>query len=158
MVTTTQITVAQVAEYFLLLVDEDAGDVMTNLRLQKMVYYAQAWHLAVLGKPIFDDDFEAWVHGPVIDHLYKKYEGYNYNPIPRPIPELAPSINGRSREILDEVWDTYGQFSAKGLENFVRGEDPWIEARRGCSSGDFCREVIPKDAMRAYYAEQRRSA
>lgn len=158
MVTTVRASAEQVAEYFLLLVDEDAGDVMTNLRLQKLVYYAQAWRLAVLGQPIFDDDFEAWVHGPVIYHLYKKYEDYNHTPIPRPASMPSLVVDERSRGILDEVWDTYGQFSAKGLENIARAEDPWISARRGCSPGDFCREVIPKDAMRAYYAEQRRSA
>jgi len=156
MVTTTRATAEQVAEYFLLLVDDDAGDVMTNLRLQKLVYYAQAWSLAILDEEIFEDDFEAWVHGPVIPSLYEKYEGSNWNPIPRPTSEITLSINRRSREILDEVWDTYGQFSAKGLENIVRGEDPWIDARRGCNSGDFCREVISKDVIRAYYAERRR--
>lgn len=67
-------------------------------------------------------------------------------------------IDERSRDILDEVWDTYGQFSAKGLENIARSEDPWIDARRRCVSDDFCREVIPKDAMRAYYTKQRRTA
>ncbi len=157
MVTTTRATAEQVAEYFLLLVDDDAGDVMTNLRLQKLVYYAQAWHVAILGEELFEDDFEAWVHGPVIPSLYEKYEGSNWTTIPRPTSELTLSINGRSREILDEVWDTYGQFSAKGLENIVRGEDPWIDARRGYGSGDFCREVISKDVMRAYYAERRRA-
>ena len=63
MVTTMRTTAEQVAEYFLLLVDDDAGDVMTNLRLQKLVYYAQAWRLAILDEALFEDDFEAWVHG-----------------------------------------------------------------------------------------------
>jgi uncharacterized phage-associated protein len=158
MVTTTRATAKQVAEYFLLVVDEDPGDVMTNLRLQKLVCYAQAWHLAILDEELFDDDCETWVHGPVIHDLYKAYEGFNWNPIPRPTSEPNLPVNERSREILDDVWDTYGQFSAKGLENIVRDEDPWTDARRGCGSGDFCREVISKDAMRAYYAEQRRRA
>jgi len=131
--------------------------VTTTRATAEQVYYAQAWSLAILDEELFEDDFEAWVHGPVIPSLYERYEGSNWTTIPRPTSELTLSINGRSREILDEVWDTYGQFSAKGLENIVRSEDPWIDARRGCNSGDFCREVISKDVMRTYYAERRRA-
>ena len=65
------LTAAQVADYFLSLVDEDAGDSMTNLRLQKLLFYAQAWHLALTNRPLFEEDFEAWVHGPVIPSFYR---------------------------------------------------------------------------------------
>ena len=67
-----QITHRDVAEYFLALANETGGTI-TNLKLQKLVYYAQAWHLANFDKPLFDAKFEAWVHGPVIPGLYEEY-------------------------------------------------------------------------------------
>lgn len=115
------LTVEQVADYFLLQVDEVAGDVMTNLRLQKLVYYAQAWHLAIAEKPLFQDDVEAWVHGPVVPCLYYAYRDYGWQPIPRPDRD-AVAMDDQTRELLDEVWDTYGQFSAKALENLTHSE------------------------------------
>lgn len=151
------LTVEQVADYFLLQVDEDAGDVMTNLRLQKLVYYAQAWHLAIVGKPLFQDDVEAWVHGPVVPRLYYAYRDYGWQPIPRPDRD-AVAMGDQTRELLDEVWDTYGQFSAKALENLTHSEDPWSDARSGYEPGTLCQEVISKEAMRLYYAKRRRAS
>lgn len=151
------LTVEQVADYFLLQVDEDAGDVMTNLRLQKLVYYAQAWHLAIAEKPLFQDDVEAWVHGPVVPFLYYAYRDYGWQPIPRPDRD-AVAMDDQTRELLDEVWDTYGQFSAKALENLTHSEDPWRDARSGYEPGALCREVISQAAMRLYYARSRRAS
>jgi uncharacterized phage-associated protein len=61
-----------VAEYFLTLVDDEAGDSLSNLKLQKLVYYAQGFHLALTEKPLFDEAIEAWEHGPVVPGLYHK--------------------------------------------------------------------------------------
>ncbi len=149
------LTVDQVADYFLLLVDEDAGDNMTNLRLQKLVYYAQAWHLALTGKPLFAEDFEAWVHGPVSYGLWNKYREYRWNPLPKPSGPIV-EMDDETLDILNEVWDAYGQFSAKRLEELTHTEAPWVNARkrRNCGPGDACREIITKDEMRDYYSQK----
>ena len=57
-----------VAQYFLAKADEDAGDLMSNLKLQKLVYYAQGFALVLLEKPLFPERIEAWIHGPVVPH------------------------------------------------------------------------------------------
>ncbi|MDQ2829172.1 MAG: DUF4065 domain-containing protein [Chloroflexota bacterium] len=149
------LTIDQVADYFLSCVDEEAGDNMTNLRLQKLVYYAQAWHLALVGAPLFEEDFEAWLHGPANYELWSKYKAYKWNPLPKP---TAPTVemDDETIDILNEVWDAYGQFSAKHLEQLTHSEDPWINARkrRNCSPGDNCSEIITKDEMRNYYAQK----
>lgn len=62
-----------VADYFIWLAN-DSGSFISNLKLQKLVYYAQAWYLAIYGQSLFDEDFEAWVHGPIIPSLYQKYK------------------------------------------------------------------------------------
>lgn len=170
------LTAEQVADYFLRLVDEDAGDSISNLKLQKLVYYAQAWHLAITGQPLFADRIEAWVHGPVVPGLYNKYKFFGWEPIrplatprvfsrsfvatgieskvaPLPRPDTPlPDIDPQTQEILDDVWDTYGQFTAKRLEELTHSEVPWIDARQGCGPGDLSNAIISHDAMRAYYA------
>jgi len=140
----------QVADYFVRVVDEDSGDSMSNLRLQKILYYAQAWYLANFGGPLFADDFEAWMYGPVIPSLYRKYRDYGNGPIPRSRREL--DLDDRTRELLDEVWDVYGIYSPTQLMNLTHREGPWIEARGDIDPGAPCKCVISKEAMRDYYA------
>ena len=147
------LSVTQVADYFMRRVDTDAGDCMTNLRLQKLVYYAQAWHLAITGRPLFAEEFQAWIHGPVVPELYSTYSTYTLSPLPRPDGPF-PSLDGETESVLDEVWNVYGQFTAKHLEDMTHNEPPWVDAREGYSPGEACQEIISKEAMRAYYASQ----
>jgi len=143
--------------------------------LQKLVYYTQAWHLAITGQPLFADRIEAWVHGPVVPSLYDKYKVFGWEPIrplatpqlfsrlpvaagkewagaPLPRPDAPlPDIDPQTQEILDDVWAAYGQFTAKRLEELTHSEDPWIDAREGCGAGDSSNAIISQDAMRAYY-------
>ena len=73
-----------VAKYFLSLIDEDAGDTISNLKLQKLVYYAQGFHLALFDRPLFNEEVKAWMHGPVVPDLYHEYKIYGSNAIPMP--------------------------------------------------------------------------
>ncbi len=68
------ICVFDVAEYFLSLADEEAGDFLSNLKLQKLVYYAQGFHLALFNRPLFMAAIHAWQHGPVVPELYHAYK------------------------------------------------------------------------------------
>lgn len=145
------LTAEQAADYLLHMVDVDSGDVMTNLRLQKLLYYAQAWHLAFTARPLFEDDFEAWTHGPVVRSLYNKFKEYDWRPWPVPSSEM-PGIPEESRPILDEVWEQYGQFSATYLEDLTHQEAPWINARGDREPADRCSGIISKESMRDYYA------
>lgn len=158
------VTAEQVADYFLRLVDEDAGDSISNLKLQKLVYYAQAWHLAIAGKPLFDDPIHAWAHGPVVPSLYQKYRDFGWKPIHEPLwepaalprPDETVEMEEETESVLNEVWEAYGQYSAKRLEEITHSEDPWknARARRDCAPSDRCDEVITREDMKAYYAPQ----
>ena len=71
-----------IAGYFLCRIDREAGDTISPLKLQKLVYYAQAWSLVFINKPLFFQDIEAWVSGPIIRDVWNEYKPYNYRDIP----------------------------------------------------------------------------
>jgi uncharacterized phage-associated protein len=139
-------TVFEVANYFLSLADEEAGDLVSNLKLQKLVYYAQGFHLALFDRPLFDDPIEAWTHGPVVPTLYHRFKDYGFGHIPRPVEFDPATIDGRTRELLDEVHNVYGQYSAWKLRNMTHEEAPWLEAYRMLPGS-----VIPHDSMSRYF-------
>ena len=72
-----------VAHFFLSKIDVESGEVITHLKLQKLIYYAQAWFLAFFARPLFHDSFEAWQHGPVVRKLYFHYKDFGFNPLPK---------------------------------------------------------------------------
>ena len=74
----------KIADYFIGLSNE-TGSLITNLKLQKLVYYAQAWSLALNNEELFADDFQAWVHGPVLVSLYDRYRTNKRNPIDKEV-------------------------------------------------------------------------
>ena len=71
-----------VANWFTCSLDREAGDSITHLKLQKLIYYSQAWSLALNGIALFEEDFEAWAHGPVIPEVYQEYKEYGFNALP----------------------------------------------------------------------------
>ncbi|MBD2771470.1 Panacea domain-containing protein [Iningainema tapete] len=137
-----------VADFFIHLANE-TGSYISNLKLQKLVYYAQAWYLAIYGTPLFEEDFEAWVHGPVIPALYREYKSFGWQPILKDVqkPELSENI----AHFLNEVAEVYFACDAYELERMTHQEDPWIKARDGLSMDAPCNAIISKESMREYY-------
>ena len=134
----------EVAQYFLAQMDEEAGDLISNLKLQKLVYYAQGFALALLGRPLFPERIEAWTYGPVVSELYHEYRGYGSDPIPQP-GEIDFSIyDVQTRELLDEVYAVYGQFSAWKLRDMTHSEPPWRDTPSG--------QEIQHDDLSCYFA------
>ena len=134
------------AAFFLTRQDHDAGELITHLKLQKLCYYAQGFHLAIFDVPLFMEEIEAWEHGPVIPDLWFQYKGYGSTGIPAPSEIDLSAFDGEVEELLDEVYDVYGQFSAWKLRNLTHDEPPWIEAFSGAST-----KVIPHEAMRSFF-------
>jgi len=121
----SKLSCLDVADYFLSLTDDDAGDLISNLKLQKLVYYAQGCHLALYKKPLFYEPIEAWMHGPAIPKLYRKYKKYGDSFIPKPKSLSMDKYNSKVKELLDEVYRTLGQFSAWKLRAMTHEEPPW---------------------------------
>ena len=149
------ITANEVADYFIAL-SNGSGEAMTNLKLQKLVYYAQAWHLANEDTPLFNEDFQAWVHGPVIPDLYHEYKEFGASPIVKEIDieGLKARLGDDVVSYLDEVAGVYMPYGGYHLEMMTHKEDPWIEARGGCQDDEICAEIISKEKMRTYYGQK----
>jgi uncharacterized phage-associated protein len=130
-----------IARYFLAIQDEE--ETITNLKLQKLLYYAQGFHLALTGKPLFAEQIKAWVHGPVVPAVWHEFKDCGSAPIPRPADFDPDSLNTETRSIIDEVYAVYGQFSAWRLREMTHEEAPWKEAQQ---SG-----VIPRAAMESFF-------
>lgn len=138
-----------IAAWFLGNIDREAGDSITHLKLQKLVYYAQAWSLALRDAALFDEDMQAWAHGPVAESVYQNFRGSGWDALG--IPEVMPAIDGEASEFLSSILETYGGFSAKHLENMTHSERPWIEARKGLPPEARSSEPISKHVMTEFY-------
>lgn len=152
--TVTQTGYQDIADYFIAL-SNDTENLITNLKLQKLVYYVQAWHLAVFKEPIFEDNFEAWVHGPVIPQLYRDYKQFSYNPIneeKEASDVLFAKFGSEIQTILSDVTEEYFGRTAYELEQLTHSEDPWIKARNGISASENSSQVIEQLSMKDYYS------
>lgn len=134
----------EAANYFLSKTDEEAGDTISNLKLQKLLYYAQGVHLAKYGKPLFNEPIQAWIHGPVVPVVYHQFKRYEENSIPR--PRKSPDFFGKEKMVLDSVYRVYGQFSAWKLRNFTHDEPPWKNTPQG--------GTIAPSVLKSYFKTQ----
>jgi uncharacterized phage-associated protein len=134
-----------VARDFLAQCDEDAGDLISNLKLQKLVYYAQGFGLALLERSLFPERIEAWQHGPVVPDLYHAYKGHGAGPIPVPQDLDFARYSEEERELLDEIANVYGQFSAWKLRNMTHEESPWASVQHAIPC------EISLDSMSAFF-------
>jgi len=143
------VTVNKVADWFIRFAHE-VGDPITNLRLQKLVYYAQAWFLALHGRRLMPAEFQAWVHGPVCHPLYQRFRGYAWNPIVEPVD--APALPAEVETHLREIMEVYGGYSAWDLERLTHAEAPWQAARGDLPPDAPSTAVIADEEMRRFYA------
>jgi uncharacterized phage-associated protein len=143
----------QVADWFLSRINQEAGDTISPLKLQKLIYYAQAWHLAIFDTPLIEEDFQAWVHGPVELSQYHRFKGYGvYSSINIGSFQLDPAkFESQTDDLMNEIYDIYGEHNASYLENLTHNESPWIDARGNTPPGMLCNNVIPKESMKSYY-------
>jgi uncharacterized phage-associated protein len=135
---------------------------MSHLKLQKLLYYVQGYHLAYFNQPLIEDDFEAWVHGPVSRVLFNKLRGESilYKELEFKLEdgEVSPEVKMKEvltsdqMELIANVLEAYAKLTGLELENETHSEEPWINARAGYGSADRCDEIIPKDAMKAYFS------
>ena len=125
---------------------------MTAMKLQKLVYYCQAWSLVWDERPLFNEPIQAWANGPVVPALYAEHRGCFM--VGRDImPTGDPSkLDTDARETVDAVLEFYGQRSAQWLSDLTHAETPWQEARQGVANGASCEAEITHAAMAEYYS------
>jgi uncharacterized phage-associated protein len=137
---------AAVANYFLAKgCGEAAVPPIDQMKLQKLLFYAHAWHLAILVRPLFDEDFEAWPWGPVVRDIYFQTRDFGRGPVTRQLTRLAispgqsilnakfeaPVVDGdATKEFLDAVWSSHKNYSGVQLSNATHAEgEPWAIVR-----------------------------
>ena len=119
------------------------------LKLQKLLYFAQGFSYAFYDKELFNDDFEAWVHGPVIPSIYHEYKSYEYNPI-----DLNYNLKEFSNDVIDlleYIKKNYAKYDAKYLEEITHKEEPWLLSRTGFDPDERSDKTIPKSNIAAYF-------
>lgn len=121
---------------------------MTQKKLQKLCYYAQGWYAGLTGKKLFDNDLEAWVHGPVCPKLYEKYKIYGYNEIPKVNTNIT---NEELKGIVEQIYRIYGKLDGDQLEELTHKETPWLNARNGIESWVPSNETIQFADMEEYF-------
>ena len=137
--------VFDVAKYIL----EKQGH-MTTMKLQKLVYYSQAWSLVWDEKPLFPECIRAWASGPVVRGLYNAHRGVFT--ISRLRKGDVENLKPDEKETIDAVLKTYGDRSAQWLSDLTHMENPWSEARQGKSPGQHCDKEITLASMCEYYS------
>lgn len=141
----------EVANYFIELannqvIDEDGtSEGITNLKLQKILYFAQAAFVSINDDALFADKIEAWKYGPVIKVIYDEFKVNGNQPIENggSVPEMEES----TMNFLNSIWEIYGKFSAAELVEITHSHKPWKQAFfEGKDGGE-----ITVDALKAYY-------
>ena len=140
------------------------GDTISHKKLQKLLYYVEAWHLVNFNNPILNEDFQAWVHGPVVPELYHKLKEFGFNDL-KVVNDEFETVDGKINSIIlknkisDEtiefvysVLDRYGSLTSFELELLSHSEAPWLEARQDYPPHKPCTNIISKDRMKAFYS------
>lgn len=122
---------------------------MSSMKLQKLVYYSQAWHLVWDEEPLFDDEIQAWANGPVVRSLFAKHRGrFTVAEWPWGDPD---ALTKAERGTVDAVLENYGRLSGRTLSALTHSERPWLEARKGLGPTDRSEDPIDLDTMADFY-------
>ena len=146
------LNVLDIAKYF------SSFETMTHKKLQKLVYYAYAWYIAlynddadhITNRLCCDTSFEAWVHGPVCRTLYN-YCGDNYGCVPKYEGEISALIIDDLKKFLDKIYKTFGKYTGDELESMTHQEMPWKNARDTLSPSQPSTKKISERDMFIYY-------
>lgn len=139
--------VFDVASYVL----EQKGN-LTTVKLQKLIYYCQAWSLVWSEDALFDEEFQAWANGPVVPALFSAHKG-KFRVVQSDFPQGNPqNLSSEQKETIDRVLEHYGDKPSQWLVDLTHLEDPWREARGQCGCGEPCSHTITLDAMMEYYS------
>ena len=125
---------------------------ITHLSLQKALYYVQGFYYAFFGNFLFEEDCEAWVHGPVYRDIYRRYSGYCYDPITSVGEPDVYTMPAEEKVLLDSVVKHIFCYSGKTLEAFTHVETPWIATRANLPAEASTDKVIPKQIIGDYFS------
>jgi uncharacterized phage-associated protein len=138
-----------VARYFIIRAYEDGREAeMTNMKVQKLLYYAQSLNLALHDEPLFEDEIQAWRYGPVCPPAYRLYSKFEAQQLPIPDKDFLKSISQETKKLLEEVWEYFGEYHAYQLSGMTHLEFPWKKARKGLPPDAGSTEPIALEDMK----------
>ena len=133
----------------------DQLEEVTPLMLQKLLYFIQGVYSALYQEPMFPEQCEAWVHGPVYPVVYELFRDFKYNPIEDArfavLHQDPVRLSDSERQVVDLVASTFGLYGGKVLERITHKEEPWKEARRGYSDGIPSYAAMDLRRLQSYY-------
>jgi uncharacterized phage-associated protein len=138
-------TVFDVANYIL-----NKQGPMTAMKLQKLVYYAQAWSLVWDERPLFTERIEAWANGPVVPALFEAHRG-SFQVNANTIPGKPETLDNIAIETIDAVLKYYGDKTSQWLSELTHSENPWKDARQGIPPGVRANQEITLASIHEYY-------
>lgn len=141
-----------IANWFISQFDEESGDVITHLKVQKLLYFSEAWSQVLLDRELFSEDMEAWTHGPVVRDVYREFTGAGWGPLS--VSGEIPDFDEETQSVLSQVLEAYGSVAAKTLEHLTHQDLPWKEARRGVPDEARCSNVISKQSIKSYFQKK----
>ncbi len=141
------ISVKDVANFFIDIVNKNDDDQITNLKLNKLLYFAQGCHLSRTGEPLFDNKIEAWPLGPVVPEIYQKYKVCGKAPIQTIDDDYSDGVfSDMEMDTLLDVMREYGQYTGPTLVSIThRAGTPWSDIdSQGLT-------IIPNELMKTYF-------
>ncbi len=151
-------SINDIADYIISRVKtEDKNASLINLKLQKLLYYVQAWSYGINKKPMFDGGFEAWIHGPVNRFIYDRFNSnkYLYSEI-----NLDDRLNkdvtllSEDAEFVDFILENYLKYSGAELERLSHSEMPWVKTRGDLGVNERCNKEISSELMQEFYGKK----
>lgn len=136
--------------------NKDRANVLNSLRLHKLLFYIQVWYLVFYDKKFFEEDFQAWINGPVGKNIHDRFGKISmYSPITlEDISNVNYELNDGDIQHIQDVLLAYGHFNEGQLVTLVHNELPWIEARNGYTSDQRCEIVIDENTIKKFYEQQ----
>lgn len=148
----SDISALDVANYIIDL-SQKTGEPVTNMKLQKLLFYSYAWYMVETGKKLFDDEVVAWKYGPVIVAAYHAYEQYGADTIKEADDGDPDKLNSLAKEIIEDVFNVYGGMGGIDLANLSHTEQPWLQTFEEGKNN-----IIPDDLILEYYTAKKERA
>ena len=136
--------VREAALYFIELSYKDDMPI-TQLKLQKLLYFALGWSYVWNGEALFPEEIEAWHYGPMCPNIYNEYKKYGRNTIPYNHYEKC-ILSDKEKKVIEKTWKAYGRYTPFELVNMTHQQAPWIDA----INGDY---QISHDAIKNFFVE-----
>ena len=141
--------VLHIANKIIARIDTERGEFISNLKLQKLLYYMQGYFIAVFGDKLFENEIEAWQYGPVVREMYNHFKSNGAAPISLEQNAEIAQLSDAEESLFDEIYKEYSQFSAIKLMEMTHEELPWKKTFNEEAQG-----IIPIDLLRKYFKTQ----